>query len=127
MATKQLICEGSALQNGGAGVRFEVNWQGRAAAAFVIRFHGKVVGYLNRCAHVPVELDWQAGDFFDISKSYLVCATHGAWYEPLSGLCRGGPCKGRSLQALVVEEAEQQVYLLPQTDCAGLWAASDQD
>jgi len=40
------------------------------------------------------ELDWQPGEFFDIAGVYLVCSTHGAIFEPNSGLCVAGPCRG---------------------------------
>ena len=76
------------------------------------RFDGVVRAYLNRCAHVPVELDWSEGEFFDLSALYLVCATHGATYLPESGRCIAGPCTGRSLTPLRVAEAEGKVFLI---------------
>lgn len=113
MADRQrLICASSDLTERGLGVRFEVERWGRATPAFAIRYHGKVYAYLNQCQHVPVELDFQPGDFFDLSKSWLICAVHGAYYAPDSGLCLGGPCRGRSLQALPVIEHNNHVYLL---------------
>ena len=59
-----------------------------------IRFEGTVYGYLNQCAHVPMEMDYQPNKFFDITGSYLICATHGAIYSPETGEGRGGPCRG---------------------------------
>ncbi|NCW80797.1 MAG: hypothetical protein EBV68_02860, partial [Betaproteobacteria bacterium] len=73
---------------------------GGEVSAFVVRFQGQAFAYLNRCAHVPVELDWLEGAFFDDSGQFLVCATHGAMYEANTGLCIDGPCRGRSLEAL---------------------------
>jgi nitrite reductase/ring-hydroxylating ferredoxin subunit len=111
-ASERLICAGSALVEGGAGVRFEVEELGRStpAPAFVIRWQGRVYGYLNRCGHIPVELDWQHGEFFDSSLQYLICATHGALYDPATGACRGGRCEGRGLKALTVVERQGNVY-----------------
>jgi nitrite reductase/ring-hydroxylating ferredoxin subunit len=111
-ATQRLICDGAALNEGGPGVRFEVQRDGAPAAAFVIRYGGGVYAYLNRCAHIPVELDWMEGEFFDKAGLYLICATHGATYEPDTGHCIMGPCKGQRLVALQVEERDNQVYLL---------------
>jgi len=79
----------------------------------VVRFLGTVYGYLNQCAHVPTELDWQEGQFFDHSGLYLMCATHGAVYEPESGRCVGGPCRGGRLLALQVLECQGMVYWRP--------------
>ena len=61
--------------------------------------------------HVWVELDWVEGEFFDPSKLYLVCATHGAAYLPESGRCIAGPCSGRGLTPLRVTEADGNVFL----------------
>jgi len=88
------------LVDGGTGLRTTVPGPGGPASAFVVRFQGANFAYLNRCAHVPVELDWLEGAFFDDSGQYLVCATHGAMYEPDTGRCVDGPCRGRSLDAL---------------------------
>lgn len=109
---ERLICDGSELAEGGRGVRFEVERYGRQEAAFVVRYDGVVRAYLNRCAHVPVELDWVEGEFFDLTGLYLICATHGATYLPETGYCIRGPCGGRSLTALNVVEADGKVYLI---------------
>lgn len=106
------ICASAAVAEGGPGFRLEVDWQGKRVAAFVIRWHGRVHAYLNRCGHVPVELDWQQGEFFDSSRLYLVCATHGALYHPASGVCLAGRCDGRGLVALPVEEHDGQLFLI---------------
>jgi nitrite reductase/ring-hydroxylating ferredoxin subunit len=60
---------------------------------------------------VPVELDWQAGEFFDHSKLYLICSVHGALYSPVSGHCLSGRCHGKDLKSLTVCEIEGQVFL----------------
>lgn len=109
----RVICASEALQDGGAGVRFEVLWHGETVPAFAIRYHGAVYAYLNRCAHVPVQLDWQEGEFFDYSGLYLICATHGALYAPENGHCMGGRCNGRGLQSIPVVEKDGAVFLHP--------------
>jgi nitrite reductase/ring-hydroxylating ferredoxin subunit len=77
----------------------------------VIRYQGKIYAYLNRCAQIGVELDWMEGEFFDDSGVYLICSTHGAIYEPHTGFCVGGPCKGKSLQRLEIEERDGNIFL----------------
>ena len=108
--TARLICAATELAEAGRGVRFEVTLAGRMAPAFVVRWRGRVRGFLNRCGHVPVELDWQAGEFFDASQLYLICSTHGALYDPASGACLGGRCAGRGLTALDVFERDGHIY-----------------
>lgn len=108
---ERLICASNELEEGGKGVRFEVLRHGQAMPAFAVRYGGAVYGYLNRCGHVPVELDFQPGEFFDSSRLYLICATHGALYEPASGACLGGRCSGRGLIRLDLNERDGNVYL----------------
>ncbi|WP_174875847.1 Rieske (2Fe-2S) protein [Vogesella oryzae] len=115
-AQRQLIARSEELQDGGRGVRFEVQWHGETAAAFAIRSHGTVHAYLNRCRHVPTELDWQDGRFFDSSGQLLICSLHGALYQPDNGLCIAGPCHGLGLFKLRVAECDGQIYYLPETD-----------
>jgi len=55
------VCDSDELLDGGKGVRFPVLAFGTEATGFAVRFQGKVFAYLNRCAHVPVELDWFKG------------------------------------------------------------------
>ena len=93
-------------------MRFEVEHCGVAAPAFAVRFRGRVHAYLNRCGHLPVELDWQHGEFFDISGLYLICATHGALYAPETGRCLGGRCNGKGLVAVEVSEHDGCVFLI---------------
>jgi len=109
--TERLICSSDALGEKSRGVRFALHEQGERVTGFVVRYNGRVCGFVNRCAHVPVELDWQEGDFFDLTGHYLICATHGAHYEPATGLCVMGPCKGRALQPLAVTERDGNIYL----------------
>jgi nitrite reductase/ring-hydroxylating ferredoxin subunit len=110
-----VICDSGTLQEGGKGVRFVVQCADGAQPAFAVRYGGQVYAYLNRCAHVPVELDWINGDFFDYSKLYLICATHGAMYLPDSGLCVQGPCPGKQLQTVKVEERNGRVLLVKES------------
>jgi nitrite reductase/ring-hydroxylating ferredoxin subunit len=107
------ICEGSDLVDGGKGIRFPVTAGGEDRTAFVVRFGDKPYAYLNRCAHVPMELDWTPGEFFESSGLYLMCATHGALYEPDTGKCAGGPCRGGRLLPVVVVEQDNKVYWAP--------------
>lgn len=113
VAQERLICLSGDLIDGGEGVRFTVCQETVDQPAFAVRFHGRVVAYLNRCAHVPIEIDWQPGQFFDDSKLYLICATHGALYSPADGRCLGGRCQGKGLTPLPVEERGGVVYFTP--------------
>lgn len=108
---ERLICAASELKERARGIRFSLPESGEQVSGFVVRFEGVPYAYVNRCAHVPVELDWQEGEFFDAEGHYLICATHGALYEPHSGRCVMGPCAGAALQPLPVVEHDGGLYL----------------
>jgi nitrite reductase/ring-hydroxylating ferredoxin subunit len=107
---QRLICTSEALADCGRGVRFDVDYFGQPAPAFAIRYAGRVHAYLNKCSHVPMELDWQEGVFFDSAGRDLLCSTHGATYDTQSGRCLGGPCNRTALVKLRVEERDGKVY-----------------
>ena len=107
------ICEAASLEEGGKGVRFPVTAGGEDAVGFVVRFQGVAHAYLNRCAHVAMELDWAEGEFFESTGLYLMCSTHGAVYEPDTGKCAGGPCRGGRLRRIAVCEREGAVFWQP--------------
>lgn len=107
------VCPAAELVDGGRGVRFPLTAWGEQRTGFAVRYQGRVHAYLNRCAHVPVELDWNEGDFFESSGAYLMCATHGALYLPDTGHCAGGPCRGGKLHPISVIEAEGEIYWTP--------------
>jgi nitrite reductase/ring-hydroxylating ferredoxin subunit len=109
---ERLICASAALDERGFGVRFPLPELGALETGFVVRYNGIVHGYVNQCAHVPVSLDWQEGDFFDLTRQHLICATHGAQYQPETGYCVLGPCKGSSLMKLYVVERDGYIYLI---------------
>lgn len=102
-ARERVICASDALADGGDGVRFEVGAGTGRSPAFVIRFAGQARAYLNRCTHVGTELDWMPGRFLDADRKVLLCATHGAAYDPATGRCLGGPCNGGLVAVPIVE------------------------
>jgi len=110
--SRRLIGYSTELAECGPGVRFEIDEQGEAAPAFAVRYRGAVHAFINRCAHISLELDFMPGRFFDTTGRFLVCATHGALYEPDSGRCAGGPCNGVGLEPLAVVEREGRVLLV---------------
>jgi nitrite reductase/ring-hydroxylating ferredoxin subunit len=107
------ICDSESLDEGGKGIRFPVTVDGDDLTAFVVRYGLEPRAYLNRCVHLPMELDWTEGEFFESSGLYLMCATHGALYEPDTGHCAGGPCRGGRLHAINVIERDKKIFWEP--------------
>jgi len=118
------LCASADLAEKGRALVFGVVHWRAPARAFALRFEGRVVAYLNRCVHVPVEMDWQPGEFLDSQREFILCSTHGAAYEPHTGRCIGGPCGRGGLTALRVEERDGQVYWYPSRDTRPVLAAT---
>ena len=119
----QAICKSSDIESGGKGVIFQVEIDGAQFPAFVIRHDGIAYAYLNQCAHLHLELDWERGEFFDIDAEYIICANHGALFEPFSGKCINGPCFGASLVQIQLAERDETVLI--NDDCYRLINAVD--
>ena len=66
--------------------------------AFLIYFNGQSYAYENSCPHTGASLNWQKEQFFSLDGLYLQCCLHGALFEPDSGFCVRGPCKGSELK-----------------------------
>lgn len=108
----RVIAPAGALPEGGRGVRFAWPPAGGEGKGFAVRFDGEPRAFVNRCPHLGVELDWEPGEFFEETGLYLVCSTHGAIFEPSTGLCVAGPCRGARLEAIAVEERDGLVQLI---------------
>ncbi|MDD9970626.1 MAG: Rieske 2Fe-2S domain-containing protein [Myxococcales bacterium] len=67
--------------------------------------------YLNLCQHLPIPLDAGGGRFLSADGSHLVCQTHGAAYRLSDGVCERGPCLGKVLVALLVQERAGRLFI----------------
>ena len=112
----QALCASRALLEKGRAVLFDVLLYGQPARGFALRYEGRVVAYLNRCLHMPAELDWQPGDFLDGDREFIMCSLHGAVYEPLTGRCAGGPCGRGRLMAIETIEERGEGFWRPSRD-----------
>ena len=105
------VCRRDELPEGGRAVRFEIRRQSHDLPAFAVAYDGEVHAFVNVCPHRGTSLDWQPGEVFDETGLYLICATHGALFEPDSGLCIAGPCQGAYLQKIPLKLEDDQVVL----------------
>jgi nitrite reductase/ring-hydroxylating ferredoxin subunit len=109
--SKRVICAATDLTEGGRAIRFSIQQSKESVSCFTVRFDGAVYAYVNCCPHRGTELDWRPGEVFDQSGLYLICATHGAMFDPTSGECIAGPCLGARLTALPIEEQDGVIAL----------------
>ena len=110
------LCASADITERGVAWIWDVLLYGQPVRAFALRFDGRLVAYINRCVHVPTEMDWQPGQFLDMDKRWILCSIHGAAYEPADGRCVGGPCGRGKLTAVHVIERDGQVSWYPSRD-----------
>jgi nitrite reductase/ring-hydroxylating ferredoxin subunit len=95
-------------------VEFTLSRAGERVPCFVLRQGESLYGYVNSCPHTGVALNWQPGQFLDITGELIQCAMHGALFRIEDGVCLRGPCVGRSLQRLhLCREGEYLRVALP--------------
>jgi nitrite reductase/ring-hydroxylating ferredoxin subunit len=78
---------------------------------FVVRTGDALFAYQNYCMHVGHPLNWQPDRFLTQDGSRIICASHGAVYEIDSGVCVAGPCPGKMLRAVAVENRDGVVVV----------------
>ncbi len=80
-------------------------------SGLLIRYHGQVHAYLNRCPHQAKPLT-DTGSAFTSDGQLLQCQQHQAIFTPLNGHCITGPCVGEQLTSIAVLEQDEQILLL---------------
>jgi nitrite reductase/ring-hydroxylating ferredoxin subunit len=68
----------------------------------IVRWGRQVFGYVNKCPHDGVNLDWEHNQFLDPNGIRLMCGKHGAQFELGTGVCVDGPCKGKNLTPIAL-------------------------
>jgi nitrite reductase/ring-hydroxylating ferredoxin subunit len=94
----------------GQSKKFTLRRGQRDLEALIVNYAGNHFAYMNRCPHTGITLDWVNNQFFSSDNRYLMCATHGAVFEPPSGECVWGPCFGLSLQSVPLEIEDAEIY-----------------
>jgi nitrite reductase/ring-hydroxylating ferredoxin subunit len=112
-----VVAQASDIPQGGSR-KFQLACGDKQIEGFVINFQGRFYSYLNRCCHIPIPLDWVDNEFFSRDKRHLICLSHGATYEPNTGLCIDGPCPGEYLAVIpvAVKAGQVVVYCPPEWD-----------
>ena len=114
-ASAEWRCAAASVPPGGSAT-FRLDCDGRAVRGFVVHHGERYRAYVNRCPHRGTPLDLWPNELFAEDGRALVCATHGALFEPDTGLCTAGPCAGDRLAPLPLAlEGDTLVVRCPRT------------
>jgi len=112
VSSSKFLCSSEALVEGEfVELKTEINDQ----SVFLIgtRQQGQACVWINVCPHQGRPLNWAPDQFLKDPDGNLVCAAHGAVFNPQSGECISGPCLRSALAAIATEEDGQSVNFTP--------------
>lgn len=97
--TGSFLCRVDELpSHGGKEIIFS---EGRyRTSIFIQKTDDNIAVFLNHCPHAGTPLNLFGDRFLDVRGQNILCRTHGATFDRLSGKCVAGPCKGRYLQPI---------------------------
>jgi nitrite reductase/ring-hydroxylating ferredoxin subunit len=87
---------------------------------FIVRVRNEVRGYVNRCPHVGHPLNLRPHRFLTPDGSMVMCSSHGALFEKLTGYCVAGPCAGHFLRPVPLQVNDGFVLLADDVDPVAL-------
>lgn len=74
----------------------------------VTRKSNRFFAYENNCPHEGGRLDTTPGEFLDDDGNFIACGRHKAMFDPDTGHCFIGPCRGANLTpvAVVIDDGD---------------------
>ena len=116
---ERVICRFEDLEPHGARA-FTIGGGDWPLRGLVVRAGAQLRGYVNRCPHAGHPLNLLPDRFLTPDGTLLLCSSHGALFEKLTGYCVAGPCAGRTLTPLPLEVRDGFVMLADGVDTAAL-------
>lgn len=95
------LCHVDEVPDGGAR-GFDAHGVGHATV-FVVRKGADLRAWRDACPHHGTPLPWRTDAYLDAAGAHIVCAAHGALFDPLTGVCTLGPCLGDALRPVAIE------------------------
>jgi nitrite reductase/ring-hydroxylating ferredoxin subunit len=108
--TVNIICSLDDLSDPGSR-SFSIGPDDWPLRGFVVRRGAEVFAYVNRCPHAGHPLNLRLNQFLTPDAQLILCNSHGALFEPATGVCVAGPCVGRELVSLPVRVEHGNVVL----------------
>ena len=109
------LCHLSELPDGGAR-GFDPQRSGQDSV-LVLRRGSQLRAYVDACPHHGTPMAWRKDAYLNAAGDRIVCAAHGALFDPDTGACTLGPCLGQALTPLALQvDADGQVHLVAPGD-----------
>lgn len=121
---ERVICRFADVADPGAR-SFTIAAAGWPLRGFIVRVGAEVRGYVNHCPHAGHPLDITPHRFLTHDGALILCGSHGALFDKLSGYCIAGPCAGHSLRPIPLQLEAGFVMLADEVDVAALARSID--
>ncbi len=113
---ERVICRVSDLDIHGGARAFTIGGAASGSGdwplrGFLVRVGAEIRGYLNDCPHAHHPLNLLPHRFLSADGALIVCSSHGALFEKLTGMCVAGPCAGAYLRSVEVQVEDGFVLL----------------
>jgi nitrite reductase/ring-hydroxylating ferredoxin subunit len=93
------------------GLVRDVDEGGVRRSLLIVRRGAAVAVFENRCPHAGWPLERADGRVLAAPGGFLLCAGHGAQFDPLTGACVAGPGAGRGLTRVPAALHDGAVWL----------------
>jgi nitrite reductase/ring-hydroxylating ferredoxin subunit len=121
---ERVVCRLSELTDPGAR-GFTIGRGDWPLRGFVVRASGQVRGYVNHCPHAGHPLDLVPHRFLTRDGALILCSSHGALFDKLTGYCIAGPCAGEHLRPIALKLEAGIVMLADEVDVGALMRSTD--
>jgi nitrite reductase/ring-hydroxylating ferredoxin subunit len=116
---ERVICRFADMSDPGARA-FTIGTGDWPLRGFIVRVRAEVRGYVNHCPHAGHPLDLTPHNFLTHDGALILCRSHGALFDKLSGYCIAGPCAGQSLRPVALKLEAGFVMLADEVDVGAL-------
>ena len=96
----------AAIPDGGAVAIEQAQADGSTRSVLLLRRGVRAWGYVNRCPHFSLPLEFEPGEFATYDATIVMCAHHSAMFRYEDGVCIEGPCAGHRLDPVALTIAD---------------------
>jgi nitrite reductase/ring-hydroxylating ferredoxin subunit len=79
--------------------------------SIMVQFKNKeYIAFYNACPHQNRRMDYATDSFLTSQSGTIICPAHGAEFNPDTGFCINGPCRGQSLSTVHIQTNEESIF-----------------